>query len=219
MNVLCRAATPRDIPFLVEAIIAAEKSGSDKLSYSTIFGLSEAQVRSMLAEVLEEDVTGQELCVSGFKIAEVDGAATGAVCSWVEGEGHQSSTLLKANLLAHFVGRERLAKAVPTLRIVGELTLHREVGALQLESIYVPSGSRGRGITGQLIEAHLQGAPASCMLAQIIVASHNLQALAAYRKVGFATAREVQGTNPELERLLPSAHKLLLQRRLTTATD
>lgn len=212
--VSCRSATPQDIPFLVEAIVAAEKSGTDKLSYSTLFGLPEAEVHAMLAEALEEDITGQELCVSGFKIATVDGRPAGTVCAWVEGEGHRSSTLLKASLLAHFIGRERLAAAAPTLRIVGELTLQRDPGALQLESIYVTGAHRGRGITGRLIDAHLREAPAGCRSAQIIVASHNAQALAAYAKAGFTVAREVEGRHPELLRLLPSARKVLLHRAL-----
>lgn len=217
MSVSCRPATPSDIPFLVDAIVAAEKGGTDKLSYSTIFGLPEPDVRAMLAEALDEDVTGQELCVSGFKIADVDGEPVGAVCAWVEGEGHRSSTLLKASLLAHFIGRERLAQAAPTLRIVGELGLPREPGALQLESIYVVAHQRGRGITGVLIDAHVREAHPACRSAQIIVASHNAQALTAYRKAGFEVAREVHGTHPELSRLLPSDRKVLLQRALGTA--
>ncbi len=38
---IIRPATIADAPFLAETIIEAEKSGTDKLSYTTIFGLSE----------------------------------------------------------------------------------------------------------------------------------------------------------------------------------
>jgi hypothetical protein len=37
-SLLFRQAKASDIPFLVEAIIAAEKSGTDRLSYATIYG-------------------------------------------------------------------------------------------------------------------------------------------------------------------------------------
>jgi hypothetical protein len=75
-----RRAVATDIPFLVDVIISAERSGTDKLSYSTLFDLPEAHVRRLLAEMLAEDVTGQELCVSGFLIAEVLHECAGAAC-------------------------------------------------------------------------------------------------------------------------------------------
>lgn len=70
MAIIIRKATLLDIDFLIEAIIAAEKSGTDILSYSTIFDLTERDVQNMLRNVLEKNVTGCELSPCNFLIAE-----------------------------------------------------------------------------------------------------------------------------------------------------
>ena len=80
----------------------------------------------MLREVLAEDITGQELCVSGFLVAEMSGQLAGAVCSWVEGTKGKASTIIKGNVLLHFLGRERIAAAAAKLKLMEELTLAYE---------------------------------------------------------------------------------------------
>ena len=52
-----RKAEEKDIPFLIETIIAAEKSGTDVFSYSKIFELPELEIRKILADILAEDAT------------------------------------------------------------------------------------------------------------------------------------------------------------------
>jgi ribosomal protein S18 acetylase RimI-like enzyme len=213
-----RAARAADAPFLVDCIIGAEKSGTDKLSYSTIFGIPEPELRRLLLEMLEEDIEGQELCVSGFKVAQVDGVPAGGICAWVEGQGTRSSSLLKASLLHHFFGRERIAAAAPNLALMQELLLARQPGALQLESVYVAPGYRGHGLCGRLLEAHLEaarGAQTPPALAQIILAGTNDAALQAYRRAGFTLARERSSAEPRVLKLLPAATKVLLQKDLS----
>ena len=67
-----RKAEEKDIPFLIETIVAAEKSGTDVFSYSKIFELPELEIRKILADILAEDVTGQELCYSDYLMAEYE---------------------------------------------------------------------------------------------------------------------------------------------------
>ena len=42
---IIRPASSNDIPFLVDTIIEAEKSGTSILTYNTIFGLTEIEVK------------------------------------------------------------------------------------------------------------------------------------------------------------------------------
>lgn len=220
-NTQVRRAAEGDIPFLVDCIIAAEKSGTDKVSYCNIFGLSEAEFRGMLAEILEEDVPGQELCVSGFLVAELGGRAAGAICSWIEGTGSKASTLIKGNLLMHFIGRERIAAAAPNLKLMETLSLPRAPGALQLESVYVGAGHRGQGICARLLDEHQALArrdhPA-VPRAQIILAKGNGAALAAYERAGFAITEERSSPDPRVLDLLPAASKVLMERPLRPTT-
>ncbi|MBK6839524.1 MAG: hypothetical protein IPG90_15760 [Bacteroidetes bacterium] len=58
--------------FLIETIVAAEKSGTDVFSYSKIFELPESEIRKILADILAEDATGQELCYSDYLMAEYE---------------------------------------------------------------------------------------------------------------------------------------------------
>ena len=74
-----RNATINDVPFLVDTIIEAEKSGTDILTYSTVFGLSEDETRKYMADMLLEEVDGCELSISSFLVAENEGQVVAAV--------------------------------------------------------------------------------------------------------------------------------------------
>ena len=47
-----KKATENDIPFLVETIVAAEKSGTSVFSYATLFEVNENKVKEVLTEIL-----------------------------------------------------------------------------------------------------------------------------------------------------------------------
>ena len=53
-----RKAIPKDIPFLADVVIAAEKGMSDKLSYATLFNFSETEVKALVINMLEEENDG-----------------------------------------------------------------------------------------------------------------------------------------------------------------
>lgn len=214
-NTNIRQAVASDIPFLVECIIAAEKSGTDKLSYCTIFDLAEFELRAMLAEILAEDIIGQELCVSGFFVAEAAGTLAGAVCAWVEGSERKPSGILKGNLLLHFLGQQKIGLATANLKLVEELSLSRTRGALQLESIFVARSYRGCGICGQLMAAQQKAAQEKhpeIKTAQIMLMKTNDQAYRAYEKSGFSIVAERASQSPGILDLLPAACKILMEK-------
>ncbi|NNL66450.1 MAG: GNAT family N-acetyltransferase [Myxococcales bacterium] len=212
-----RAAGEADVPFLIEAIIEAEKSGTDLIPYCRIFSLGEPELRELLASILEEDFEGQELCISGFRIAEVDGEPAGAACAWIEGAEGLPSTLVKANLLQHFLDADRLAAAKPHFERLGQLTLPRAAGAIQLESIYVRPAFRGRGITSRILTEHLEKLRAKapdCERAQIILVKGNGNAQRAYEKLGFRITQERHADDPELASIVPGDTKILMEKTL-----
>ena len=212
-----RPAVEADRAFLVEAIVEAEKSGTDRISYCGIFSLDEPGLHELLEAILAEDFEGQELCVSGFLVGEIDGEPAGAACGWVEGAGGLPSTIVKANLLQHFLDAERLAAARPRLRRLGELALERTPGAIQLESIYVRPAFRGRGVTGRILDEQLrrlgERAPEADK-AQIVLMKDNAGAHRAYEKLGFAVVAERRTRDPALRALLPGDAKILMEKPL-----
>ncbi len=210
-----KKATENDIPFLVETIVAAEKSGTSVFSYATLFEVNENKVKEVLTEILSEDIVGQELCVSDFLIAYVDGIPAGAVCGWIEGaEG--PSNILKSNVLMFGFGKEHFGKVLSKAHLMEPLTISREEGSLQLESIYVSEKFRGMGIVKALIDAHLasqKGKNPEVSKAQIILAKDNDSALRAYEKAGFNMVLEKFQPNAEILKYLPTQHKILMEKQ------
>lgn len=101
-----RFANENDIPFLVESIIAAEKSGSTLCGLSNLLGLDEEQTAIGLNKILREEIEGCEFSTTEFAVATSDGIPVAAFCGWIEGdnEDNQPSALLKSNLLIHGFG-------------------------------------------------------------------------------------------------------------------
>jgi ribosomal protein S18 acetylase RimI-like enzyme len=214
-----RRATEGDVPFLVEAICEAEKSGTEILSYSRIFDLPEDDVRALLRKALVEDLVGQELCISGFLVVEMAGAAVAACCAWVEGVDGIPSAILKANLLVHFLKPERLRAAERHFKKLDGLTLPREVGAIQIESVYVKERARGRGLAGRLIARHFEEhrPSATAKKAQVILAATNRSARIAYENLGFFVALERASDDEALRTLVPATRKILMETPLAGA--
>jgi ribosomal protein S18 acetylase RimI-like enzyme len=215
-NVVIRRATNLDVGFLVEAIVEAEKSGTHLLSYSTIFDLSEDSVHALLSSMLREDLVGQEICISGFLLAETDSSPIAACCAWIEGLDGISSSLLKANLLLHYVDADHMQAAQRHLRKLEALTIPRETGAIQIESVYVKAPARGHGLAALLIQRHFDDLRprAAKGKAQVILASTNRSARTAYEKLGFKVVAERSSEDPSLSTLIPARQKLMMEKTL-----
>ena len=212
-----RRATAQDSDLIVEAIIAAEKSNSELLSYAAIFNMKEEAVAGLLKQALEEDVHGQEICASHFVIAEVDGMAAATCASWIEGQTGAPSGQLKANMLFHLLGKETWAKAAEKLRAVSEMTIARSEGAVQLGSVYTRSAFRGRGLTSMLINEHcrLQKEEDPALTrAQLMVFKNNTKAMNAYAKSGFRQVFERTSANRLLESIFPCRIRIMMEKQL-----
>jgi len=214
---MIRKATLADKDFLITAIIEAEKSGSDQISYCSIFSISETQLREMLSNILDEDVQGQELCISDFLVAEEAGEPVAACCAWIENETGMASSLIKGNLLTYFMDSETLLNAAPLLRLMNEINIHREPGTLQIEAVYTRSDMRGKGLGTDLINEHIacsQATGKKFSKVQVQLLGNNKNAVKAYEKAKFILVEEKTAVNPDIFKLLPYGTKLLMERKL-----
>lgn len=212
-----RRATIADADFLVEAIVNAEKSGTDRLSYSTIFNIEEVKVREILKEMILENEGYCELSIDPFLIAEIDGEPAGAIASWIEGEDDIPSAIVKANLLFSFMPPTALESLKSVSQILEEVHIPRIDGALQLESIYTVPKHRGNGLAKLLIDQHVANAKekdANVNRAQIILSDVNESALKAYKKADFELTLHKKSDQPLVREILPSGGNYCLEKNI-----
>lgn len=215
---LIRQATLEDIPFLVEAICEAEKSGTEILSYARLLSISESDFKKALYQILEEDIEGQELCVSHFMVAEENNTLVGAISGWIEASDGVPSAVKKGNILTYFFNEQSLTFLQEKAELLQSISVKRTPGALQIESVYVTPTARGKGIAEKIIHAHFaqskkhENKPS---IAEVILTGDNKSAQKAYEKVGFETKEKKTCEHPKIRNFLPSNTKVLMQYQLT----
>jgi ribosomal protein S18 acetylase RimI-like enzyme len=208
-------ATSADIDFVIDTIIEAEKSGTEKMSFCNIFSMTEPEVRLLLKRILEKDVTGQELSYSEYLICRVDGEYAGACTSWIEEENGYSAALLKADLLFDFVEREKLIEAQRIFSLIQGVNIEREPGTLQIAYAYVKPKFRGWGIIGLLMNEQIKNQKnrvPGINKAQLRITKTNENAARAYEKIGFVKIYERTVDNDEILKILPAKTKILMEK-------
>jgi ribosomal protein S18 acetylase RimI-like enzyme len=212
-----RKATVDDIPFLVDTIIEAEKSGTGILTYTTIFGLSEEEARKYISDMLMEEVDGCELSVSSFLLAEKDGQYAAATGAWIEGYDGMPSSVLKGNLLNYTLPKACIEKAVSLNNLVKDLHIEYVENTIQIGLVYVSESFRGLGFANTLIEEQikqlLQIAP-GIIESYVQVFGNNKAAVKTYEKSHFIVKEERISDNAEILNYFPSNRKLLMKRLL-----
>ena len=210
-----RKATNEDIPFLVDTIIEAEKSGTDILTYTTIFGLSEKEARHYITLMLEEEIDGCELSVSGFFLSENNNNIVGAVCSWIEGKEGISSTVLKGNLLNYILPTSNIRNAIQLSKVVQDLHIEYKANTLQIGLVYVAKEARGKGLVklllDKIIELEKRENP-EITEANIQVFGNNIAAIRAYEKAGFSIVHEKKSYLSEINSIMPGDRKVVMYR-------
>jgi hypothetical protein len=215
---IIRNATVKDVPFLVETIIEAEKSGTDKLSYSTVFGLSEEECKKYIAKMLYEEVDGCELSISSFMVAEKDGIVAAALSAFVEGSEGISSAILKGNLLNYTLPIECINKAVGINAILSEIHIGYFPNTIQIGAGYVAKEFRGnnllRIINSKIIERLSKSHPdVTEVWAQIF--DCNIPSIKTYEKENFQLVMIKESSNKEMVNYLPSGKKFLYKKDIS----
>jgi hypothetical protein len=214
-----RNATIDDVPFLVDTIVEAEKSGTDKFSYSTVFGLSEESARKYISDMLLEEVDGCELSISSFLVAEKNGKIAAALSAWIEGLNGIPSSILKGNLLNYIMPKECFVKATLINPIIREMHIEYTSNSIQLGAGYVSKEFRGNNLIGvlnnEIVERLYKSKPdVSEAYAQIF--SCNLPSIKSAEKENFNVVMIKESSNKEICRYLPSNKKILMKKDLLT---
>lgn len=212
-----RNAMVSDIPFLVETIIEAEKSGTDKLSYSTVFELTQKESEKYIADMLNEDIDGCELSISSFLIAEKEGQVAAAIAAWIEAEEEIPSTVLKGNLLNYVLPKWNIERGTALNPLFRDLHIEYVSGTLQLGLVYVASAFRGQKLVSLLINEKIRQVRNSrpdITEMHVQVFGNNLPAIKAYAKEGFKTVIRKKSFDASVTKYLPSDEKILMVKEL-----
>jgi hypothetical protein len=214
---LIRGAATMDIPFLANAIIAAEKGRSNKLSYSTLFNLSEGRVKELLITMLEEGIDGCELSLSSFLVVEYNGEAVAALSTWIEGFESLPSQILKSNLILNCFEKESIAFFKTKTHIIKDILAEREPMTLQLEYMYIADKHLGKGLDTALLKKSEENGFAKYPALQKIqgqLFKNSIFAIIVLRKQEFNIAKSYKSSNSEIFDYLPFDEKLLMEKTL-----
>jgi len=214
---LIRNATGEDIPFLIETIIEAEKGGSDKLSYNTIFGLSEAEAAESIRDMPAEEIDGCKLSQYKFRVAEMEGRPAAAVGAWIECLEEIPSTVLKGNLLSYILPRKCLERAASLNSIVRDLHIECLRDTIQVGLVYVAPEFRGRNLVAMLIDKQVERLTKirpdiTRMYVQVM--GNNAAAARAYERSGFEIVMTKESPHAQTTCYLPSNTRILMKKEL-----
>lgn len=214
-----RHATLKDVPFLVDTIIEAEKSGTNILTYSTIFGLTEYEARLYITKMFQEEIDGCELSVSSYMIAEYQGQFAASVGAWIEGYDGIPSNIIKGNLLNYILPRKCIEKAALLTSILNETHIECFQNSIQIGVVYVANEYRGMKLAGNLIDRQiLRLTEINPKISDIFVQvfGNNTPAIKAYENSQFSVILINEGSNKKVQQYLPSDRKVLMKRNLKT---
>lgn len=217
-DVLYRVANIDDVDFIIDQIIESEKSGSNTLSYSKIFGLSELEVRKYLKLMLMEDMEGcAEFSVRNYLLAEKDDKVIAGVCAWIEAENGISSSVSKGNLLNYYFPSEAIQKAIKLQSILSDLHFNYNHLAIHMRTTYVTKNNRGKGLgftlKEKIIESLTKDKP-NIKEVYIDTFSCNKASLRTNEKLGFTVVDIKESSSEEILNYLPSNKKVMQKKVL-----
>ena len=212
-----RQANENDIDFLVEVIVEAEKSGTLNLSYSTLFGLTENEVRTLLANALYEDVDDCDLSFSGFLVADYKGKPVAALNAWVEAKNGMPSVNVKGNILSYLLPREALIKANNANHICSDLSTEYIPGSFWLGSAYVAEEHRGKLLLVRLFYEQVKMHPeAEGVFCQVF--GNNKPSIQNFLLLKFDIKDHYISEKKEIKNYLPSDNKFIFYKKLKKNT-
>lgn len=215
-DVTLRWANLGDIDFILETIVASEKSDTNVFPLCTMFGLNENTVRNCLKQILEENEPGCEFSIQSFVVVEENGIVCAALGGWFE-EAENPSGIIKSNLVGYYFPRESFAMLSKTAPIVADTLIIRTPGTYQFEMMTVGPSLRGKGIVKRMTDFHVEHAKVFYPSADRIqgqVFAHNSAALHVHGKNGFVQVRRYTSSHPESEHYLPNRTKILIEKPL-----
>ena len=214
---IIRRASTADIDIIIEAIIAAEKSGSGVLSYTAIFGISEEKTKEYLKIMLEEEIDGCEISISSYLIAFSNNEPAAVMGAWIEGEEGIPSSTIKGNLLSYFLPKEAMIKAYDISPFVSEMAIEYIRSTLCIGIVYVRENYRRKGLVLKLLDKHISKSLTSMSELDIYIQvfGNNIPAINAYKKLGFEEFEVIRSEKEQVKMYLPSNIKYFLKKTIT----
>ncbi len=214
---IIRPAAAKDIDFLVETVIQAEKSSTGVCGLANYFDVTESEMRDYLSQIFEEEVNGCELSLSSFIVVDYDGKAVAAMGGWLEGdnEDEMPSALLKSNILMYVLPKDKILKSQENIEITKELSIEREWGTYQGEYSYVLPEHQGQFLIQDLMEAHIARAKSlgpKVKKMQVHVFESNKIIILINKMMGFKTKNSFTSQHPRVKDFFPNNTLLLMER-------
>jgi len=210
-GIIIRPAKKEDLDFLVDTIIEAEKSGTDKIATCGLLSIDETELREILKEILLYDIPDYELSLSGFVVAEFDNRPIGAMISWIEEQSGFSSAILKANVFIPFIKEEKRDEVAQILHLIKDFGFRKTPGSIQIEYFYVLNEFRGRRLIARLITHSIKkqlSKTGTVPRVEVVLMKDNLSSFNVLQRLGFVTCNEVTIKKEEILRIFPSDTKI-----------
>jgi len=210
-----RKAGIGDLGFLIEAIVEADKSGTDKVSFCTLFDISEAKYKELLALMLEEDFEGCEYSIGSFLVCEHDGKPVATISGWIEQfDDNPASQTIRSNLINYYFPKESIEFARSNSKIIGDIRIERYPMSLQIFMVYTRKEHRGHKLGQILLQEHFDRAIIEypqLLKAQLQVYGNNVPAIKLYERIGFKTVEVFEQKHEDILDYLPSNEILLME--------
>ena len=215
---LIREAIQKDIPFLADIVIAAEKGNSDKLSFSTLFNLTEKKVKDLIIAMFDEEIDGCEFSLSSFLITECKGEPVAGFGAWIEGfKESMPSKILKSNLISYTFGKENMEYFKSKSYLIKDMIAERGKGTLQFEYLFVSNNHRGKRLADRLIQKHEENALITypeLKKAQVQLFKNNRNAINVYERNGFEILKTNKSDQKDIADYLPFNEKYIMEKKL-----
>lgn len=212
-----RKAVKEDIPFLVESIIEAEKSGTDYTVYEKLLNINKEKMKDFICFSLNSGIKGCELSIESHMVCEVEGRYAGSIAFWVEGLNELFSANIKANLI-HFYFKKQLPDDLSKkFELLSEIEIKRTAENLQIESIYIRNEYRGNRLVADIIDYAVNEYKKkyrNLNKAQIISVIENESSKRSFLNAGFSVVLTKETNSMEILNLFPGTGKILWEKEI-----
>lgn len=202
-----RHAIKKDIPFLIQSIINADKSSTDICSYCKLIEIEELELVIALKKIFDEEIDGCEFSLTAFIVVVYSGEPIAACASWIEAEEGMPSWQIRMAALRSFVPAEKLQNLTRKAEVCNTLLIKRSVGTLQIESVFIHPNHRGKELLAKMIDFHVNEKLVKTndvFFLELLTYNSNLSAEKAYTKFGFVKVEETTSNHSQINQYYPS---------------
>jgi ribosomal protein S18 acetylase RimI-like enzyme len=216
-SLVIRKALPADRDFLIKAIIEADKSNTEISSYAKLLNMQESELKKLFEEIFDEELEGCEFGQESFAVVTEGESYAAAVASWIEGDLSMPSWQIKTSALFCGLPKSNFESLKLLFEKFSSINIPRTNGALQIESVFVESNFRGRGLFNELLNFHIKSAKEAGFdfdIVELLTYNSNHIAETVYTKAGFVKVKSTVSAHPEILHYYPGSGMNLWQKSI-----